>query len=96
MRFILKYIKPVAGRFALGMSVKFIGTLMDLLIPSILAYIIDTVTPMGDVNRVILWGGLMLACSVSAWLLNVFANRMAATVARDVTRSVLSSRLVYK
>ena len=98
MRFILKYVKPVAGRFALGMSVKFIGTLMDLLIPSILAYIIDTVTPMGDVNRVILWGGLMLACSVSAWLLNVFANRMAATVARDVTRSVrhdLFDRIVH-
>ena len=88
MRFILQYIKPLAGRVAFGMSIKFVGTLMDLLIPYILAHIIDRVTPLGEVRRVVLWGGLMLACSVAAWLFNVMANRSAATVARDATRAI--------
>ena len=48
MKLILQYIKPYWRRVATGMSVKLLGTLMDLLIPYILAYIIDTVTPMGD------------------------------------------------
>ena len=88
MRFVLKYVKPLAGRIAVGMSVKFTGTLMDLLIPYILAYIIDTVTPLGEVRRVILWGGIMVACSVAAWIFNVLANRAAATVARDATQAI--------
>ena len=88
LRFVLKYVKPLAARIAAGMSVKFIGTLMDLLIPYILAYIIDTVTPLGEVRRVILWGGIMIVCSVAAWIFNVMANRAAATVARDATQAI--------
>lgn len=88
MRFILRYVKPLAGRIAFGMSIKFAGTLMDLLIPYILAHIIDKVTPLGEVRRVVLWGGLMILCSFVAWLFNVTANRAAATVARDATRAI--------
>jgi len=88
LRLILRYVKPLAGRIALGMSVKFFGTLMDLLIPYILAYIIDTVTPLGEVRRVLLWGALMVLCSLLAWVSNVGANRAAATVARDATRAI--------
>lgn len=88
MRFILRYVKPLAGRIAFGMSIKFAGTLMDLLIPYILAHIIDKVTPLGEVRRVVLWGALMILCSFVAWLFNVTANRAAATVARDATRAI--------
>ena len=68
------------------MSVKLLGTVMDLLIPYILAYIIDTVTPRGDMRGVLLWGGLMIFCSAAALILNVLANRSAAVVSRDCTR----------
>ena len=88
MQLILRYLKPYWGRVAVGMSVKLLGTVMDLLIPYILAYIIDTVTPMGEVNRVLLWGGLMILCSALALVFNVLANRTAASVSRDCTRTL--------
>ncbi len=88
MHFILRYIKPLTRRFTLAMTVKFVGTLMDLMIPSILAHIIDDITPLGMIGRVVLWGGIMVLCSLGAWMLNVGANRIAATVARDATRSI--------
>ncbi len=88
MKYILRYMKPLAGRIAAGMSIKFLGTIMDLLIPYILAYIIDRVTPEHNVHRVLIWGGIMMLCALLAWLGNGLANRMAAGVARDCTRAV--------
>ncbi len=88
MQLILRYLKPYWGRVACGMSIKLLGTVMDLLIPYILAYIIDTVTPLGEVNRVLLWGLLMVLCSGLALLFNVLANRTAAGVSRDCTRTL--------
>lgn len=70
------------------MSIKLLGTVMDLLIPYILAYIIDTVTPIGEVNRVLIWGLIMVLCSGMALLFNVLANRSAASVSRDCTRTL--------
>lgn len=40
---ILKYLKPYFPRMGVGFLIKFIGTIMDLCIPYILAHIIDTV-----------------------------------------------------
>ena len=88
MKYILRYMTPLAGRIMGGMSIKLFGTVMDLLIPYILAHIIDQVTPRHDVKLVLLWGGIMIVCSFLAWLGNVLANRVAAGVARDCTRSV--------
>lgn len=73
-------------RIAGGATVKFFGTILDLFIPWILAYIIDTISVTRDRGQVLLWGGLMLLCSVLAWVMNVLANRAAARVARDATR----------
>ena len=70
-----------------GMSIKLFGTVMDLLIPYILAHIIDQVTPRHDVKLVLLWGGIMIVCSFLAWLGNVLANRVAAGVARATARA---------
>lgn len=88
MQLILRYLKPYWGRVACGMSIKLLGTVMDLLIPYILAYIIDTVTPLGEVNRVLIWGLIMVLCSGLALLFNVLANRSAAGVSRDCTRTL--------
>lgn len=88
MQLILRYLKPYWGRVAYGMSIKLLGTVMDLLIPYILAYIIDTVTPLGEVNRVLLWGLIMVLCSGLALAFNMLANRSAASVSRDCTRTL--------
>jgi ATP-binding cassette subfamily B protein len=71
-----------------GFLTKFTGTIMDLCLPWILAYVIDKVIPIGQIGPVIWWGVVMLACSVIAVVTNILANRMAAAVARDTTRRI--------
>lgn len=88
MKLLKKYLRPYIGRMSLGISIKFFGSLMDLLLPWILAYIIDTIIPTKNVSAIFLWGGVMLQCSVIAVVTNILANRMASSVARDATGSI--------
>lgn len=88
MKLFIQYLKPLFGRMLRGFSVKFIGTIMDLFLPLILAYIIDTVIPTGNINRVLLWGGAMVICSIIAVTLSIKANRMASGVARDAVEDI--------
>jgi ATP-binding cassette subfamily B multidrug efflux pump len=88
VKLLKNYLRPYIGRMSFGVSIKFFGSLMDLLLPWILAYIIDTIIPTKNVSAIFLWGGVMLLCSVIAVVTNIFANRMASSVARDATGSI--------
>lgn len=88
MKTIAAYIKPYAKRISLGVVIKFCGTLMDLVIPWLLAYIVDTLMPIGDVRKIYLCGGLMVLCSIIAITFNVGANRMAAGNSRDFSQAL--------
>ncbi len=95
---ILQYIRPYYKRMGVGFLIKFLGTIMDLCIPYILAYIIDTIIPMRNRNGVLLWGGVMLLCSGVAVSFNMIANRMASKVASDATEVIrhdLFSKIMY-
>lgn len=72
----------------LGVTIKFTGTIMDLFLPWILSYLIDVIVPKENMAEILLYGFLMLVCSVVAWAGNVIANRMASGVARDTTESL--------
>ena len=92
------YLRPYYARMALGFVIKFFGTIMDLFLPWILAYIIDSVIPTGDRRMIYLYGLLMVVCAVGAFTMNVVANRMASAVSRDTTRAIrhdLFSRIVH-
>ncbi|HWS30223.1 MAG TPA: ABC transporter ATP-binding protein [Clostridia bacterium] len=98
MKRILAYLKPYYGRMSVGLIIKFIGTIMDLLLPYVLAYTIDTIVPTKSVNRILLFGGVMVVCAVIAVLTNIVANRMASRVARDTTERIrhdLYERISY-
>lgn len=88
MKLLKKYLHPYIGRMSLEVSIKFFGSLMDLLLPWILAYIIDAIIPTKNVSAIFLWGGVMLLCSVIAVVTNILANRMASSVARDATGNI--------
>lgn len=75
------YLKPYYLRMAGGFVIKFIGTIMDLLIPWILAYMIDEVVPTQNIRLVFLWGALMIVCAFFAITGNILANRFASKVA---------------
>lgn len=61
---------------------------MDLFIPWILAYVIDSVIPVGSLQLIFAWGGVMLVCSILAVSFNIIANRMASRVASDATQII--------
>jgi ATP-binding cassette subfamily B protein len=82
------YLKPYYSRMVLGFIIKFVGTIMDLCLPWILAYMIDTIIPRKDRQGIYMWGLVMLLCAVLALTFNVIANRMASKVARDTTETL--------
>lgn len=82
------YLRPYYVRMLIGFFIKFVGTIMDLCLPWILAYMIDTVIPQSEKSRIYIWGLVMLVCSILALTFNVLANRMASKVARDTTETI--------
>ncbi|MBE5759060.1 MAG: ABC transporter ATP-binding protein [Clostridiales bacterium] len=88
MRTIIRYLKPYKNKMIIGTSIKFIGAVMDLFIPYILAYIIDNVVPQKDPKLIYLWGAGMILFSVLAWVTNVNANQRASRIAADATRAI--------
>lgn len=87
-RIITFYLRPYYGRMAVGFLIKFLGAIMDLFIPWILAYVIDSVIPVGSLQLIFAWGGVMLVCSILAVSFNIIANRMASRVASDATQII--------
>ena len=83
MKYFLRYLKPHVLTMCFGFFIKFSGTIMDLLIPYILSYIIDEVTPKNDIGLVVRWGLLMILCAALVLLTNVWANRIASAVSRE-------------
>ncbi len=88
MKYILNYLKPYYSVMLAGLLIKILGTLADLSLPRILAYILDYVVPDGQINKVFIWGAVMIAFAVLARLFNICANRMAAKVAAQTTRTI--------
>lgn len=86
MKRVFTYLKPYYFRMWVGLTIKVLGTFMDLGLPWVLAFIIDDIIPLNSINHIILWGGVMIALSIGARAFNVIANRMASKVARDTTQ----------
>ena len=88
MKLIIKYCKPYMWRMLYGFLIKIAGTFADLGLPWVLSYILDNVVPLGEIRPVLYWGAFMLFLAVAARYCNIWANRKASLVARDVTRAV--------
>jgi len=73
---------------AVGVTVKFTAAVLELLLPLLLAHIIDDCVPAGDLAGVFRAGGLMLVMAFGAAFCNITANRMAAWVSMDMTRQL--------
>lgn len=98
MKKVFQYLRPHVPRMIVGVMIKFTGSIMDLFLPWILSYLIDVIVPRENIGEILLYGALMLLCSIIAWVGNVLANRMAARVARNTTESLrhdLFSKISY-
>lgn len=95
---VFAYLRPMMWRIIIGLSLKFTGTIMDLLLPWVLAHIVDVVIPRGEIQPVLLWGSAMLAFSILGLLTSALSNRWASRVARETTRQIrhdLFARIAY-
>ena len=84
MKTLWTYIKPKIKMMSLGFGIKFIGTVIELLLPWILAVILNSYAPAGDWDMARRLGFLMLLCSALALAANVTANWLATKTARDI------------
>lgn len=82
------YLKPFYTRMVYGFLIKFTGALMDLFLPWILAYMIDSVIPSRNRTNIYLWGFGMIICSILAVVFNIIANRMASKVSSEATEVI--------
>ena len=53
------YLKPCAKMMTIGLTIKAVGSFLELLLPDILSMIIDEIVPSGDKNGIIFWGFIM-------------------------------------
>ncbi|MCH5185022.1 MAG: ABC transporter ATP-binding protein [Oscillospiraceae bacterium] len=98
MKYVAACLKPRIPFIVFGFIVKFAGTVMDLLLPMILSYMIDNIVPQKSVGLIAVWGLVMIVCALLAFGANVAANRMASKTARDAAlkiRSDLFEKISY-
>ncbi|MFA6730217.1 MAG: ABC transporter ATP-binding protein [Eubacteriales bacterium] len=75
-------------QISVGLFIKFIGIMMDLIIPYILAMIIDDFAKQGQEGKIYLWGGIMALCGGLSFVSNIAANRIAASSAGKITKQL--------
>jgi len=68
--------------------VKSGATIMELFLPWLLAYVIDTIIPTKNVSMVFLFGFYMLISSILALYGNITANRLAARISSDAIENL--------
>lgn len=88
MRMVWKYVRPHVPRMCLGLGIKFLATVAELLLPWILSHIIDEVVPLGSMGLIAVWGLGMILASFVAWAGNILANRSAAWVSQHTTEEI--------
>ncbi len=82
------YLRPFKLYVVLTVTVKFIATFAELFLPSTLSYMVDTLAPAKDVKKMVIFGLIMVLCSLVALIGNITANRMAAKTASKITEKL--------
>ena len=88
MKQLSRFLKPYSIPLIIGVVIKFFGAIMDLLLPRLLANMIDIAIPTKELSVIWQLGIAMFVCAGFAFASNIVANRMAAAVARDTTKDM--------
>ncbi|CDR31024.1 Putative multidrug export ATP-binding/permease protein SAV1866 [Acholeplasma oculi] len=98
MLFIFKKMGKYLYNVIFSLVIKGLGAIADLLLPFLLAYMIDTLLPRvttNDYYELIWMGILMLLIGLVGWVFNIVANRSAEKVASLAVADV-RAELFYK
>lgn len=85
MPVIFHYMSKYTEGIVKSVVIKFLATIAELALPYILAYLIDEIVPLGNLNKVFLWGGLMIFMAIATRQFNVVANKLAVYNAHRVS-----------
>lgn len=88
MKLIFKYMKKIGLYIVLAIFVKLLGTVSELVLPSILEHIIDEIVPTGNLVNVCIWGLCMFVTAIVCRQLNVIANRRAIDNAHKISYEI--------
>ena len=83
-----RYLRPHLALLIFGLTMKVMGTIAELVIPTLLADMLDVVVPTGDRRAIWLQGGLMLLFAGLALAGNILANQNSARVSSRVTQTM--------
>ena len=86
MHTVARYLLPCRLRIAGVVVLKFTAAVLELLLPLLLAHIIDVSVPAGDLPSIWGAGALMTLCAGAVALGNMTANRRAAKISTEVTQ----------
>jgi ATP-binding cassette, subfamily B, multidrug efflux pump len=94
MTFIFNLLKPYKIRLIFALLLKSIAALADLMIPFLIAYMIDTQIPAlnetDGLTPLYLNGGLMVLIALFGWILNVISNRSSEYIASKAVETLRS------
>ena len=82
------YVTPMMPIITATFVVKFIGSIAELFLPSLLSYMVDDIAPTKNVQKMFLYGGIMFFCALVALICNIFANRRASKTASIITKEI--------
>ena len=82
MKFIWSYMRKHIWAIILVLFMKSFSTVLELFLPYILEYMIDTVAPTKDERLILLWGVIMLTLAILVRFISVGANRGSVRIAR--------------
>ncbi len=100
MKHLLKYIRPYRVFIGLTVLIKFIAAISELILPKLMAHIIDKVVPAerldidaggalsDSVLTIVGFGALMLLFAVLALVGNICANAMSAKSSAEITQHI--------
>lgn len=83
-----RYVKPKMPAITIGFTIKFLASLAELLLPSLLSYMVDDIAPEKNLTKMILVGVLMIICALVGLFGNIIANRRASKVASEITEVI--------
>lgn len=80
---IKKYVLPKKFRISYSLIIKLMSAFLGILIPTILAHILDNIVRTGNKNLVIIFGSIMLGAAFGEWVLGIYSNRIAARISAE-------------
>ncbi len=98
MRILMKYLSPYKRRIFVGLTIKIIGTLLELMLPVLLTYMLEDVIVEERITPIVVIGSVMIVFSILACVMNVVANRNAAWISSEMSwqmRSDLFEKTLY-